>query len=135
MKGTVKWGLGYALLPPLAIDGIPWPLLQPATLEWHSDSPWVVGASFVRAHWDLSWDLLVEGLDRTVGIGDVRIAPLGQMLGGERHQIELRNHEASAVLQVRSASLRSFVAAVKDQWAEWPLTDGQIAAWLAQEAS
>jgi len=131
----IRWGYAYALVPEHSSEAAVWPLEHHSTLLWSPDDPHAVVTNLGGHEWTFAWDLLNTGLDRPAGVGDVRVAPLGFVAGGYRHEIVLSSPGGHAELQIRTASLRTFVHTVRAVWADRPLTDDDIAAfWAKQDA-
>ncbi|MFC9586186.1 SsgA family sporulation/cell division regulator [Streptomyces yangpuensis] len=91
------------------------PLL--ARLSYTADQPYTVRADFfdglaVLASWQFDREMMVEGLSRPVGEGDVTFRP-HRGAGGDEVRIGLRNHadglEGQAVLLVDVGALTGFL--------------------------
>src|SRR5262245_48502117 len=63
--------------------------------------------------WLIGRDLVIDGLERPSGVGDVRIRPR-TVQGYDIVEIEIRSHDGRAVLEVDRDLLRRFVAATFD---------------------
>ena len=87
----------------------------PATLHYDRSDPFAVRMTFpapatlegVDVCWTFSRDLLTAGMQAAQGYGDVRVRPYGY----DRTVLEFHAPEGTAVVHVRSAELRSFLAA------------------------
>ncbi|MFJ6783355.1 SsgA family sporulation/cell division regulator [Streptomyces yangpuensis] len=88
-----------------------------ARLSYAADQPYTVRADFfdgpaVLASWQFDREMLVEGLSRPVGEGDVTLRPHREA-GGDEVRIALRSHadglEGQAVLFVDVGALTGFL--------------------------
>jgi hypothetical protein len=81
------------------------------TLEFDPDSPLEVwldfgcGDDYERVRWVFARDLLIDGLRKPVGHGDVSVAP-----AGERVAVLLDNGEESTTFYLPRFSVQKFVA-------------------------
>jgi len=86
-----------------------------ATLSYRSSDPYAVTATFHTPTADVAWvfarDLLGAGLDRPVGLGDVRVAPGGG--DGDRGDgdiaLTLSSPDGRALLGIDRASVGTFL--------------------------
>ncbi|WP_405803964.1 SsgA family sporulation/cell division regulator [Streptomyces sp. NBC_00210] len=102
----------------LLVDGPPCPQLVPTTFTYRSDDPYAVRVVFgerpgAQVEWVFARELLIEGLRRSSGTGDVRVhreaAAPGQA-GPARVHISLNSPEGKALLAMLSSDLETFVA-------------------------
>ncbi|BFV56497.1 SsgA family sporulation/cell division regulator [Kitasatospora sp. CMC57] len=102
-----------------------------AQLEYRADDPFAVQMVFGAdcaldespVTWTFARHLLVEGLHAPAGRGDVRVRPHNR----EQTAIEFRTAAGCAVLMVRTADVRSFLAATQQVV---PLgSEGRLIAW------
>ncbi|CAM5295397.1 SsgA family sporulation/cell division regulator OS=Streptomyces alboniger OX=132473 GN=CP975_31020 PE=3 SV=1 [Streptomyces alboniger] len=85
----------------------------PATLHYDRRDPFAVRMSFpapatlegVEVHWTFARDLLIQGVERAVGDGDVRVRPYGF----DRTVVEFHAPEGTAIVHVRTGELRRFL--------------------------
>ncbi|PBC59975.1 regulator [Streptomyces sp. Tue6028] len=85
----------------------------PATLHYDRSDPFAVRMSFpapatlegVDVCWMFARELLVSGLEDSVGHGDVRVRPYGY----DRTVLEFHAPEGTAVVHVRSGEVRRFL--------------------------
>ncbi|QDQ14702.1 SsgA family sporulation/cell division regulator [Streptomyces spectabilis] len=85
----------------------------PATLHYDQRDPFAVRMSFpapatlegVEVHWTFARELLAQGVESTVGDGDVRVRPYGY----ERTVLEFHAPEGTAIVHVRTGDLRRFL--------------------------
>ncbi|MER5435508.1 SsgA family sporulation/cell division regulator [Streptomyces sp. NPDC002588] len=90
----------------------------PATLHYDRQDPFAVRMTFpapatlegVDVCWTFARELLAEGLEETVGDGDVRVRPYGY----DRTVLEFHAPEGTAVVHVHSADVRRFLRATSD---------------------
>ncbi|MFD4761708.1 SsgA family sporulation/cell division regulator [Streptomyces sp. NPDC058439] len=86
----------------------------PATLMYDRSDPFAVRMAFpatatlegTDVSWEFSRELLAAGLDGAAGVGDVRIRPFGY----DRTVLEFHAAEGIAMVHVRTAELRRFLA-------------------------
>jgi len=82
-------------------------------LAYRASDPYAVTMTFITGEGDLTWtfgrDLLVHGVDRPVGDGDVRVAPAISKAGRAVVDVELCSPDGHLVLQARTADLIEFV--------------------------
>ncbi|PNE37987.1 SsgA family sporulation/cell division regulator [Streptomyces noursei] len=86
----------------------------PAVLRYQRTDPLAVRMTFppeisldgVAVDWAFARDLLAEGLHEAVGRGDVRVRPSGP----ERTVMEFHADEGIAMVQLRTAEVRQFLA-------------------------
>ncbi|GGV04059.1 SsgA family sporulation/cell division regulator [Streptomyces spectabilis] len=85
----------------------------PARLHYDQRDPFAVRMSFpapatlegVEVHWTFARELLTQGVESTVGDGDVRVRPYGY----ERTVLEFHAPEGTAIVHVRTGDLRRFL--------------------------
>jgi hypothetical protein len=85
----------------------------PATLHYDRTDPFAVRMTFpapatlegVEVCWTFARELLVSGLDDSVGYGDVRVRPYGY----DRTVLEFHAPEGTAVVHIRSGEVRNFL--------------------------
>ncbi|WP_406499339.1 SsgA family sporulation/cell division regulator [Streptomyces sp. NBC_00846] len=86
----------------------------PATLMYDRRDPFAVRMAFpatatlegTDVSWEFSRELLAAGVDEAAGVGDVRIRPFGY----DRTVLEFHAAEGIAMVHVRTAELRRFLA-------------------------
>lgn len=82
-------------------------------LAYRCADPYAVTMTFLTGEGDLTWtfgrDLLVEGISRPVGDGDVRVAPSISTAGRAVVDVELSSPDGHLVLQAHTTHLRDFV--------------------------
>ncbi|CAM5293333.1 SsgA family sporulation/cell division regulator [Streptomyces narbonensis] len=86
----------------------------PATLRYDRQDPYAVSMAFpppatlegVEVSWAFARELLVQGVDRPAGVGDVRLRPYGY----DRTVVEFHAPEGVAMVHVRTSELRRFLA-------------------------
>ncbi|MFF8837184.1 SsgA family sporulation/cell division regulator [Streptomyces sp. NPDC015130] len=86
----------------------------PATLRYDREDPYAVSMAFpppatlegVEVSWAFARELLVQGVDRPAGVGDVRLRPYGY----DRTVVEFHAPEGVAMVHVRTSELRRFLA-------------------------
>lgn len=82
--------------------------------SYRSDRPYEVKVAFINrgrtaATWVFARELLLTGLTREIGEGDVRVWPVPESGGPHRRvHIELRTDASRCVLAVREAELRAW---------------------------
>lgn len=83
-----------------------------ATFEFSSADPFAVSATFHSGDMDIDWvfarDLLVEGMQKTSGIGDVVISPI-EFGSDPRLQLVLRSPQGEAVLSAKREDVELFL--------------------------
>ncbi|WP_407548888.1 SsgA family sporulation/cell division regulator [Streptomyces sp. Pv4-95] len=92
----------------------PGPHAVPAVLRYEPSDPLAVRMSFppeisldgAAVNWAFARELLAEGLRGPAGRGDVRVRPAGQ----ERTVMEFHAEEGVAMVQMRTADVRRFLA-------------------------
>jgi len=85
----------------------------PATLRYDRRDPFAVRMTFpapatlegVEVCWTFARELLVSGMERPEGHGDVRVRPYGY----DRTVLEFHAPEGTAVVHVRSGEIRRFL--------------------------
>ncbi|MFH8607167.1 SsgA family sporulation/cell division regulator [Streptomyces sp. NPDC018029] len=85
----------------------------PATLHYDRRDPFAVRMSFpapatlegVEVYWTFARELLVQGVERAVGDGDVRVRPYGF----DRTVVEFHAPEGTAIVHIRTGELRGFL--------------------------
>ncbi|MFH0515929.1 SsgA family sporulation/cell division regulator [Streptomyces sp. M41] len=85
----------------------------PATLHYDRRDPFAVRMTFpapatlegVEVCWTFSRELLVTGLERPEGYGDVRVRPYGY----DRTVLEFHAPEGTAVVHIHSSDVRRFL--------------------------
>ncbi|MFF6994672.1 SsgA family sporulation/cell division regulator [Streptomyces sp. NPDC008313] len=90
----------------------------PATLHYDIGDPFAVRMTFpapatlegVEVCWTFARELLVSGMERSEGHGDVRVRPYGY----DRTVMEFHAPEGTAVVHIRSGELRDFLARTTD---------------------
>ncbi|MFI6334176.1 SsgA family sporulation/cell division regulator [Streptomyces sp. NPDC050535] len=90
----------------------------PATLHYDRGDPFAVRMTFpapatlegVEVCWTFARELLVAGLEDSVGYGDVRVRPYGY----DRTVLEFHAPEGTAVVHVRSGEVRRFLGRTTD---------------------
>ncbi|HET9861016.1 MAG TPA: SsgA family sporulation/cell division regulator [Nocardioidaceae bacterium] len=87
--------------------------LLEAELVYHADDPYAVTAVFssepAAVRWRFSRDLLIDGVDRPTGLGDVHLRPCLDSHGRAVVIIELHSMGQEALIQARASDLRAFV--------------------------
>ncbi|ALO12066.1 Putative regulatory protein [Streptomyces venezuelae] len=86
----------------------------PATLRYDRKDPYAVSMAFpppatlegVEVSWAFARELLVQGVERPAGVGDVRLRPYGY----DRTVVEFHAPEGVAMVHVRTSELRHFLA-------------------------
>ena len=82
-------------------------------LAYRRTDPYAVTMTFLTGDGDLTWtfgrDLLVHGVDRPVGDGDVHVAPAISQVGRAVVDVELSSPDGHLVLQARTTELVEFV--------------------------
>ncbi|HET6359302.1 SsgA family sporulation/cell division regulator [Streptomyces sp.] len=98
-------------------DGHPRPRPVPTTFTYRSDDPYAVRFTFgervgTQVEWIFARELLIEGLRRSSGTGDVTVhraeAPPGQE-GPTSVRITLSSPEGRAILAMRPSDLEIFL--------------------------
>ncbi|WP_399083507.1 SsgA family sporulation/cell division regulator [Streptomyces sp. BBFR2] len=92
----------------------PGPHTVPAVLRYHPGDPLAVRMSFppeisldgAAVDWAFARELLAEGVHGAAGRGDVRVRPAGP----ERTVMEFHADEGVAMVQLRTADVRRFLA-------------------------
>ena len=83
-------------------------------LAYRRTDPYAVTMTFHTGEGDLTWtfgrDLLVHGIGRPVGDGDVRVAPALSDSGRAVVHVELSSPDGHLVLEARTHELNDFVA-------------------------
>lgn len=83
-------------------------------LAYRQSDPYAVTMTFITGEGDLTWtfgrDLLVQGVGRPAGEGDVRVAPAIDENGRAVVEVALSSPDGHLVLQARSTDLSDFVA-------------------------
>ena len=86
-----------------------------ATLSYDPQDPWAVTAAFHdvpdEVRWTFGRDLLLEGLRRPVGEGDVRVAPSRDARGLPAVALTLVSPDGAATLLTPPDDLGAFLAA------------------------
>ncbi|MFG2430989.1 SsgA family sporulation/cell division regulator [Streptomyces sp. NPDC048590] len=90
----------------------------PATLHYDRSDPFAVRMAFpgpatlegTEVSWEFSRELLTTGMDTPAGIGDVRVRPFGY----DRTVLEFHALEGIAMVHVRTAELRRFLARAQE---------------------
>ncbi|MEV0010508.1 SsgA family sporulation/cell division regulator [Streptomyces sp. NPDC051840] len=90
----------------------------PATLHYDRGDPFAVRMAFpgpatlegTEVSWEFSRELLTTGMDTPAGIGDVRVRPFGY----DRTVLEFHALEGIAMVHVRTAELRRFLARAQE---------------------
>jgi hypothetical protein len=90
----------------------------PATLMYDRRDPFAVRMAFpapatlegTDVSWEFSRELLAAGVDGAAGVGDVRIRPFGY----DRTVLEFHATEGIAMVHVRTAELRRFLARAQE---------------------
>ncbi|MEU9732852.1 SsgA family sporulation/cell division regulator [Streptomyces sp. NPDC048002] len=90
----------------------------PATLHYERNDPFAVRMTFpapatlegVDVCWTFGRELLTDGLDESVGHGDVRVRPYGY----DRTVLEFHAPEGTAVIHVRTGEVRRFLEATAE---------------------
>ncbi|QNE73694.1 SsgA family sporulation/cell division regulator [Streptomyces finlayi] len=90
----------------------------PATLQYDREDPFAVRMAFpgpatlegTEVSWQFSRELLATGMDAPAGVGDVRVRPFGY----ERTVLEFHAVEGVAMVHVRTAELRRFLARAQE---------------------
>ncbi len=90
----------------------------PATLHYDRSDPFAVRMTFpapatlegVEVCWTFSRELLVGGLERPEGHGDVRVRPYGF----DRTVLEFHAPEGTAVVHIRSGEVRRFLESTSE---------------------
>ncbi|WP_409234411.1 SsgA family sporulation/cell division regulator [Streptomyces sp. PA5.6] len=85
----------------------------PATLHYDRRDPFAVRMSFpapatlegIEVYWTFARELLVHGVERAVGDGDVRVRPYGF----DRTVVEFHAPEGTAIVHIRTGDLRRFL--------------------------
>ncbi|MFF5785911.1 SsgA family sporulation/cell division regulator [Streptomyces sp. NPDC012693] len=85
----------------------------PATLRYDREDPFAVTMAFpppatlegVEVSWAFARELLVQGVERPAGDGDVRLRPYGY----DRTVVEFHAPEGVAMVHVRTSELRRFL--------------------------
>ncbi len=85
------------------------------TLAYEPDDPYAVHLTFwpglEPTTWIFARDLLVEGMDRWAGIGDVRIWPL-KFLTYPAIAVAVSSHDGDALFELPAIPVRLFLAEV-----------------------
>ena len=83
-------------------------------LAYRRTDPYAVTMTFLTGEGDLTWtfgrDLLVHGVDRPVGDGDVHVAPAISDVGRAVVDVELSSPDGHLVLEARTHELSDFIA-------------------------
>lgn len=90
----------------------------PATLQYDPKDPFAVRMAFpapatlegAEVAWEFSRELLAAGMDGAAGVGDVRVRPFGY----DRTVLEFHAAEGIAMVHVRTAELRRFLARAQE---------------------
>lgn len=90
----------------------------PATLHYDREDPFAVRMAFpgcatlegTEVSWEFSRELLASGMETTAGMGDVRVRPFGY----DRTVLEFHAAEGIAMVHVRTAELRRFLARAEE---------------------
>ncbi|MFJ8853849.1 SsgA family sporulation/cell division regulator [Streptomyces sp. NPDC102437] len=90
----------------------------PATLHYDPKDPFAVRMAFpapatlegTEVAWEFSRELLAAGMDEAAGVGDVRVRPFGY----DRTVLEFHAAEGIAMVHVRTAELRRFLARAQE---------------------
>lgn len=85
----------------------------PATLHYDPSDPFAVRMSFpapatlegIEVYWTFARELLAQGLEQSVGDGDVRVRPYGF----DRTVVEFLAPEGTAIVHIRSGEVRRFL--------------------------
>lgn len=112
----------------------------PATLSYRSRDPYAVTATFHTPTGDVVWvfarDLLVTGVKRPVGLGDVRVAPVR---GDGDIALTLSSPDGNARLTVDESAIGTFLRRTHrvvpaGQEGDYLDVDAMIAALVAQRS-
>ena len=83
--------------------------LLEAELVYHADDPYAVTAVFssepAAVRWRFSRDLLIDGVDRPTGLGDVHLRPCLDSHGRAVVIIELHSMGQQALIQARASGI------------------------------
>jgi hypothetical protein len=86
--------------------------------SYHADQPYTVTASFHTerdrwVEWVFSRELLVEGLDESAGVGDVRFRPIEER-GLLMLVVEIESPEGYAMLELDHEAVAEFLMATEE---------------------
>lgn len=84
-----------------------------SVMAYHRQDPFAINMTFLTPDESLTWtfgrDLLIEGLRRTTGDGDVCIAPAVSPTGQRVVLITLSSPDGRLILQARQSQIAEFV--------------------------
>lgn len=119
-------------------DDVPVPVPVAVRLEYNIRDPWAVTMEFIDhdVRWVFARDLLLTGLYRPTGGGDVHVTPEGWLT---RVTVQLRSHQKQVQVQLPKLDVHQFLlrtlhlvpAGAEPELANW---DGFIASVLEQQA-
>ncbi|MER7766752.1 SsgA family sporulation/cell division regulator [Kitasatospora sp. NPDC096140] len=105
----------------------------PVRFEYHADDPLAVALEFLGPAadggiWQFARDLLCEGLQKPVGLGDVRIWPPCTCHGRTALRIMLRGHDGTVLIDLPARQVRRWLR--RETFALVPQgTEGNLIDW------